>query len=373
MTIMLISVAIIFGLIFGYKYFKASAIQKYLKQAGAPAVTVSTMKVTSSLWQPKLKAVGSLRARVGVNVTTELAGMVQTIYFTPGAQVTKGQPLVQLNAAAEIGVLHSLQAQVELAKITYQRDKLQYAAHAVAKQVVDTDEWNLKKLQAQVEEQLATVEKKTIRAPFAGRLGISNVNPGQYLNVADTVTTLQALDPIYVDFNLPQQDLAQIKINQAVSTTVDTFPGKKFTGKITTVQPAVDVATRNILVEATLPNPKLILTPGMFAHVEIDIANPVTYITVPQSAISYNPYGDIAYIVIDEGKKDENKKPILKVKQVFVTVGDSRGDQIAILKGLKKGDEVVTSGQLKLKNGSPIEIDNSIQPSNEAAPKIVEH
>ncbi len=367
---MLICVAVLFGVVFGWKYFKSRMVMQYLKEVSSPVVTVSTMKVSSSLWQPKLNAVGSLRARVGVNVTTELPGMVETIYFTPGAEVAKGQILVQLNAATEIGLLHSLEAQVELAKITYQRDKLQFAATAVSKQVVDTDEWNLKKLQAQVEEQKATVEKKTIRAPFSGRLGINNINPGQYLNVGNTVTTLQALDPIYADFYMPQQDLAQLKINQLVDLTIDAFPTSKFRGKITTIQPAIDVSTRNVLVEATLPNPKSLLTPGMFVHVTVDIANPKNYITVPQSAISFNPYGDIVFIVKDSGKKDKKNQPIITVEQAFVTLGETRGDQISVIKGLKVGDTVVTSGQLKLKNGSRIVINNSIQLTNEVTPGL---
>lgn len=369
---MLVAVGILFGAVFGWKYVKARMVAQYMATMGAPAITVSTMKVETSLWQPRLKAVGSLRARVGVNVTTELAGMVQTIYFTPGSEVQKDQVLVQLNASTEIGQLHSLQAQVELAKITFARDTAQFAAHAVSKQVVDSDEWNLKNLQAQVEQQIATVEKKTIRAPFAGRLGINNVNPGQYLNVGDTVTSLQSLDPIYADFYLPQQALAQLKLGQKVDVATDTFPNKMFAGKITTIQPAVDASTRNVQVEATLPNPDFLLAPGMFAHVEVDVAAPETFLTVPQSAISFNPYGDIAYIVKDSGKKDKDNKPVLTVLQVFVTVGETRGDQVAVLKGLKKGDTVVTSGQLKLKNGSHIVVNNSIQPSNEAAPKIQE-
>jgi membrane fusion protein (multidrug efflux system) len=372
MTIMLVSVALLFGAIFGFKYFKGLMIQKYMASMKSPAVTVSTMKVETSLWQPRLKAVGSLRARVGVNVTTELAGMVQTIYFTPGSEVEKGQVLVQLNAASEIGQLHSLQAQVELAKITFERDKAQFAAHAVSKQVVDTDEWNLKNLQAQVEQQAATVEKKTIRAPFAGRLGVNNINPGQYLNVADTVTTLQALDPIYADFYLPQQTLSQLKLGQQVIVFTDTYKGQPFNGKITTIQPAVDATTRNVQVEATIPNTRLLLAPGMFVDVEVDVASPQTFLTVPQSAISFNPYGDIAYIVKEGKEKDKNNKPVLTVAQVFVTVGETRGDQIAILKGLSKGDTLVTSGQIKLKNGSRIVVNYCIQPSNEAAPKIKE-
>lgn len=369
MIIMLSLVALLFGLIFGWKAFKAVMTKRYIATMQAPAVTVSTMKVEYSLWQPKLKAVASLRARVGVNVTTELAGMVQKIHFTPGTEVDKGTLLVQLNADSEIGLLRSLEAQVELAKITYKRDQEQFKAHAVSKQTVDTDEWNLKNLQAQVEQQAATVAKKTIRAPFSGHLGINNVNPGQYLNVGDTVTTLQALNPIYADFYLPQQTLAQLKMGQAVSVVTDTFPDKSFSGKITTIQPAVDAGTRNVQVEATVPNPKAELKPGMFATVEVETQEPQMYMTLPQSALSFNPYGDLVYIVKDSGKKDANNQPVLIAQQVFVTVGDTRGDQIAILKGLEKNDIVVTSGQLKLKNGSVVTINNSIQPSNNPDPK----
>lgn len=372
MIIMLAVLGLLFASIFSWKYIKTVMNRRYLATLLSPTVTVSTMKVESSLWQPRLKAVGSLRARVGVNVTTELAGMVQTIDFKPGSEVLKEQLLVQLNAAAEIGQLHSLQAQVELAKITLARDKAQLEAQAVSKQVVDSDEWTLKNLQAQVEAQIATIAKKTIRAPFAGRLGINQVNPGQYLNAGDTVTTLQVLDPIYADFDIPQQYLAELKLSQPVSLKTDTFPNQIFSGTITTIQPIVDKDTRNVLVEATLLNPRLKLTPGMFVHVAVEIGMPQTYLTLPQSAISFNPYGDLAYLVQDSGKKDSHNQPILTVKQVFVTLGETRGDQIAVLKGLAKGDTVVTSGQLKLKNGSRIRINNSIQLSNEAEPKILE-
>ncbi|WP_338033735.1 efflux RND transporter periplasmic adaptor subunit [Legionella antarctica] len=372
MIMMLIGVAILFAVVFGWKGFKAIMMKRYLTSAQQPAVTVSTMKVSSLSWQPRLTSVGSLRAKVGVNVTTELAGMVQTIHFTPGATVKKGDLLVQLNAGTELGQLHALQAQVELAKITYKRDKAQYDVRAVSKQAVDSDEWSLKNLQAQVEQQAATVEKKTIRAPFTGHLGINNINPGQYINVGDTITTLQALNPIYADFYLPQQALAKLKTGQVVNVVTDTFPKEVFNGKITTIQPAVDNATRNVLVEATLPNPEFKLKPGMFVQVEVDADKPQNYLTVPQSAISFNPYGDIAFIVKDSGKKDNKNQPLFVVNEVFVTVGDSRGDQIAILKGLQAGEVIVTSGQLKLKNGSIVVINNKVQPSNEAAPKVLE-
>ncbi|AUH73935.1 efflux RND transporter periplasmic adaptor subunit [Legionella sainthelensi] len=372
MIIMLIAVGILFSLIFGWKGFSSYMLKKYLSQMQAPAVTVSTMKVEASLWQPTLKAVGSLRAVLGINVTTELAGMVQKIYFKPGSAVQKGSVLVQLNAGTELGLLHSLQAQVELAKITYKRDKAQYAVRAVSKQTLDTDEWNLRNLQAQVEEQAATVEKKTIRAPFSGQLGVRNVNPGQYLNVGDTVVSLQALDVIYADFYLPQQALARLKLGQTVKMVTDTFANQVFQGTITTIEPNVDSATRNVEVEATFSNPDFKLKPGMFTRVEVDVGNKQSYLTIPQSAITFNPYGDIVYLVKDSGKKDNKNQPILVVQQVFVTVGDTRGDQIAVLKGLHQGDVIVTSGQLKLKNGSQVVINNQLQPSNEASPKVVE-
>lgn len=370
MIIMLVLVGILFGLIFGWKAFVAFQTKKIFATMQSPAVTVSAMKVESSLWQPKLRAVGSLRANVGVEVTTEAAGIVQDIYFTPGAEVEKGMVLIQLNAGTELGQLHSLEAQVQLAKITYERDKAQYAARAVAKQVVDSDEWTLRNLEAQVEREKATVTKKTIRAPFSGRVGINNVNPGQYLNVGDHITTLQALDPLDVDFFMPQQAISQLKVGQSLEIISDSYPNEIFRGKITTIQPKIEVETRNVEVEGTIPNPNHKLAPGMFVNVVIDTGEPQTYLTLPQTAISFNPYGDIAYIVEDSGKKDDKNQPILRVKQVFVTLGEKQGDQVAILQGLQQGDIVVTSGQLKLKNGSRVIINNSVKLSNEAEPAI---
>jgi membrane fusion protein (multidrug efflux system) len=371
MIVMLIALGILFGLIFGWKAIANYMMGQYFLSIKDPVLTVSTMKVEPSLWQPSLKAVGNVRAPLGVNVTTELAGMVQTIYFKPGATVKKGEILVQLNAGTELGQLHSLQAQVELAKITFKRDKAQYGVHAVSKQAVDTDEWNLKNLEAQVAQQAATVEKKTLRAPFSGLLGINRINPGQYLNVGDMVTVLEALDPLYVDFYIPQQDLAKLNLEQKVNIITDTFPDKIFQGKITTIEPAVDNATRNVLVEATVVNPEFKLKPGMFTQVEVITGTKEKFLTLPQSAISFNPYGDIVYLV-KETKQKDSKKSTLIAKQVFVTVGETRGDQVAVLKGLETGDIVVTSGQLKLKNGSRVKINNKIKLSNEASPKVIE-
>lgn len=369
MVVMLVFLCILFGGIFGYKGFQGFMMNRFMAQMGAPAVTVSTMSITYSPWQTQLKSVGSLRAIMGVNVTTSLAGTVQSIYFTPGATVQQGTILVQLNADTEVGELHALEAQTQLAKITLDRDKAQFAVKAVSKQQVDSDLWNWKKLQGQTASQAATVAKKTIRAPFSGRLGISQVNPGQYLNVGDTVTSLQTLDPIYIDFFLPQQSIAQLKLGQPVVVQSDSFEGTNFPGKITTIQPNVDTNTRNIEVEATLANTKYELAPGMFAKVEVTVGTPERFLTLPQSAITFNPYGDIVFIV-KEGK-DKDGKPDYTVNQRFITTGETRGDQIQILSGLKDGDVVVSSGQLKLQNGSRIIINNKVQPANNPAPNLV--
>lgn len=371
MRIMLIGLAILFGGIFLYKAVMGLLLKRYFASLDNPTVTVSTTKVGTSSWDVQLKAVGSTRAIVGVNVTAQLGGMIQKIYFTPGAAVKEGAILVQQNADPDIAQLQALQANAELAKITYNRDKAQYAVRAVSKQQVDSDEQNLKSLIAQVAQQSAIVAKLTIRAPFTGRLGISKVNPGQFLNPGDQVVTLQQVDPIYVDFYLPQQALAQLKVGQEVSVAADTFPGKKFIGKITTIDPLVDTSTRNVEVEATVANHKAELAPGMFTTVEVSTEKSLSYLTLPQAAVSFNPYGDIVYIVKEKSnEKDKKGNPILTVNQVFVTTGDTRGDQISILKGLKEGDVVVTSGQLKLKNGTHVAVNNAVEPANNPAPTL---
>ncbi|WP_207384180.1 efflux RND transporter periplasmic adaptor subunit [Legionella nagasakiensis] len=368
MIIMLLCVGILFGGIFIYKIITGFLLKTAMeKQSKIP--NVATMKVGYSQWQPKLLSSGSVRAIRGVDVTTQLAGMVQTIYFKPGAMAQENELLVQLNADNDIAQLHALEANAELAKITYLRDKAQYAIHAVSKQTLDNDAANLKSLQAQVAQQAAIVDKKSIRAPFAGHLGINNVNPGQFINPGDKVVTLQTLDPIYIDFYIPQQKLAKLQIGQDVIVTSDAYPRKTFHGKITTINPALDVGTRNVEVEATLANPKNQLMPGMFGTVEIIIGKPSSFITVPQTAISFNPYGDIVYILKESGK-DKQSHPILIATQHFVTTGETRGEQIQVLKGLQKGDEIVTSGQLKLKNGSRVAINNSIALPNNPDPEL---
>lgn len=368
MRIMLICAGILFGSIVIYKVV-TGYLQYYFMTSHVHIVTVSTMPVGYEKWQPSLKATGTLRAISGVYVTPELAGMVKKIYFFSGQDIKQGTPLVQLNADSDIALLHSLQAQAELARITYQRDAAQYAIRAISKQTLDTDIQNLKNLTAQVIEQQAIVAKKTIKAPFSGRLGISQIDLGQYLNPGDKVVSLQILDPIYADFYVPQQQLSQIGYGLPVTAYNVTAPDKKYTGFIMAIDPAIDPNTRNAEVRALIGNPNYDLLPGMFVAVEITTGKPQEYLTLPQTAISYNPYGDVVYLVKETGK-DKKGNPILTANQVFVTTGEVRGDQVSILRGIKAGDVVVTSGQLKLKNGTRVAINNTIVPPNNPFPKV---
>lgn len=365
---MLLIVGIILGGIILYK--TISGLIHKIRMANHKEIeTVSTMKAGYSPWQQSLSANGSLRAIRGVNVTTELAGMVQTIYFKPGSNVKAGDVLIQLNANSDIALLHSLEANAELALITYERDKAQYQINAVSKQVLDNDAANLKSLRAQVAQQQAIVEKKTIKAPFTGRLGINLVNPGQYLNTGDKVVSLQTLNPIYADFYVPQQNTEKIKVGQPVVVVCDAFPNSKFYGKITTIDSAMDSNTRNLEVEATINNPDLKIVPGMFVDIDVTIGEPQKFITIPQTAVTFNSYGNLVYIVEEKGKTWKGE-PILQAFQHFIITGDTRGEQIKVLKGLNANDEIVTSGQLKLKNGTQIAINNAIQPSNNPSPVL---
>lgn len=368
MLIMLLIVGLLFGGIFGFQVFKAVKIKEFMASNRPPPVAVTAMKAEFQPWQPRLNAVGSLRAVRGVDVSSEVAGIVRSLHFKSGDEVKADQLLVQLNADSDIAQLHALEAAAELARTTYERDKAQFAARTVSKAALDADAADLKSKRAQVAQQAALVEKKSIRAPFAGRLGISTVSPGQYLNPGTMIVTLQSIDPILVDFYLPQQQLSRITIRQAVAITTDTYPGQTYPGKITAMSPLVDPQTRNIQIEAAIDNPKHKLLPGMYASISVEAGNVARYLTLPQTAVTFNPYGESIYIV-EQGGKGAEGKPTLTAKQNFVTVGDTRGDQIAILDGIKEGDMVITSGQLKLKNGSLVIINNKVQPSNDAMPK----
>jgi membrane fusion protein (multidrug efflux system) len=371
MIIMLILVGAVFGGIFWFQGFKAKMVKQFMATIANPPQTVSTIKAGDQEWQPHMEAVGSLRAMNGADLSTQVPGIVSGLHFESGADVQAGTLLIELQAADDIAKLQSLKAAAALAKITYDRDVRQLKVQAVSQQTVDADEQNLKSANAQVAQQQATVDYKFVRAPFSGRLGIRQIDLGQYLAAGTTIVTLQALDPIFVDFYLPQQALAQIKTGQVVQVHVDTYPNETFTGEISALNPRVDTGTRNLQMRATLKNPDRKLMPGMFATVEIDTGAPQHMVTLPQTAITYNAYGNTVYVVEEKGK-DAKGAPLLAARQTFVSTGATRGDQVQVLSGVKEGDMVVTAGQIKLHNGSPVIVNNAVQTSFDANPKPVD-
>jgi membrane fusion protein, multidrug efflux system len=369
MVIMLVAVAIVLAGIFGFQVFKASMIKKFMAQMASPPQTVSASQIGYSEWQAKVAAVGSLRAVKGADLSLEVAGVVDTISFDSGDDVDEGAPLLKLRAADDMAKLASLKAMEQLSQITYDRDQKQLKINAVSQATLDTDAANLKNAKAQVAQQQAILDKKFLRAPFAGHLGIRSVDVGQYLGPGTTIVTLQALDPIYLDFFVPQQQVDRMKLKQTIEMRVDAFPSQVFTGQISAINPKVDAANRNVQVRATLQNPDHRLLPGMYATVDIPTGAPQHLITLPQTAITYSPYGDTVYVVEQNGT-DPNGKPKLVARQTFVTTGATRGDQVAVLKGVKEGEMIVTAGQIKLHNGTTVLINNTVTPTADAAPTV---
>ncbi|MTV36791.1 efflux RND transporter periplasmic adaptor subunit [Duganella radicis] len=377
---MLIMVGAVLLLILVLAFGKYMQIKKLIASSPKPgAQVVTAVKAQTAEWQPQLSSVGTLAPVRGVDVTTEIAGLVREVRFKSGDEVKAGQVLFEMNADSDVAQLRALQASADLSATTLKRDKLQLAAQAISQAQVDADEADLKSKQALVAQQKALVDKKTIRAPFAGKLGITAINPGQYLNPGDKLVTLQTIDTVYVDFFVPQKQLAGLSIGQKLNLTSDAYPGVAFPAKVTSISPKVDAATRNVQVQATVPNAKRQLLPGMFANVALDQGDQKKYLTLPQTAITYNPYGSTVFVLAPPAAnakdplKDDKGQPYLVAQQVFVTTGPTRGDQVAILTGLKEGQAVVTSGQLKLKNGTPATIDNKVQPANSPNPTPQEH
>lgn len=368
MLIMLIAVSLLLGGVFWFINFKGVMMKQAMTAQGEPVQTVSTLTAAYQEWLPKLEAVGSLHAVQGVELSAEVPGIVSEIYFKQGDNVLLNAPLLQLRNNEDNAKLAALYATAELALITFQRAQAQFNVQAISRQSLDIENANWQVTRANVAQQQALINKKTIRAPFAGRIGIRQVDVGQYLKDGTEIATLQTLDPIYVDFFVPQQNLAVLKIGQTVTLEVDTYATQKFSGTISVINPKIDPDTRNIRIRATLNNPKQTLLPGMYATVSIDIGVAQRYITLPRSVITFNPFGSTVFLV-QSGANDSKGKPKLIAKQSFVTTGETRGDQIAVLTGINEGDTVVTSGQIKLHNGSPIQVNNVVQPSNDTAPQ----
>ena len=371
MIIMLSIVGIILTGIFGFISFKGRMIKQFMSAQGEPLQTVSTTTAESLEWSPKLEAVGNIQAIQGINVSAEVAGIVDEIYFKQGDTVKAGTPLLQLRAYDDKAKLDSLKAAVQLAQVTYLRDQAQYEVNAISKQTLDIDKANLDMANANAAQQQALLNKKLIRAPFTGQLGIRQVDVGQYLEAGAAICTLQALDTVFADFYLPQQLLGSLKLGQQVNLKSDTYPAQTFTGEITVINPKVELNTRNVRLRATLKNSQNKLLPGMYVTVNITTGAANSFITLPRAALTFNTFGSSVYRIEKNGV-DEKGLPKLIAKQSIVITGALRGDQVAILSGISAGDTIVTAGQIKLHNGSPVTVDNSIQPSNQANPQPID-
>ena len=369
MVVMLFSVFVLLGLIVGFNQLKTFMFNRFMAGMGVQPATVTTIVVEKQEWQPKMTSVGNVRAFRGVDLSTEVGGLVAKVPIKSGMDVNEGDLLIKLNDSADVAQLNSLIAMADLAKVINERDKAQLAIQAISKNVYDTSTADMKAKRAQVDQQTALVAKKNLKAPFSGRVGIVTINPGQYVNPGDKLLTLQTIDPIYVDFTLPQSSAGIIQAGQTIELQTDAFKDLVFLGKITAVSPKVELNTRNIQIEAQISNPEKKLLPGMFANVNINLGDRVELLTLPQTAVTYNPYGSTVFIAKKTDRLDKKGIPVMEAQQVFVTPGLTRGDQVAIVKGLEPGMTVITSGQLKLKNGTPLIINNSVLPANLPNPK----
>ena len=329
--------------------------------------TVTSAVVKAEDWAPTLSAVGSISAVQGAMISTELPGVVAEVGFESGAMVKKNSLLVKLDTSAEEAQLQSADADTELARADLERAKDLSVRKVVSKAELDAAEAKFKQKTAMTENMRAMIAKKTIRAPFDGAAGIRTVNVGQMIKEGAEVVPLQSLDPVYFNFALPQQHFAKLSQGLEIRVTTDAVPGRVFTGKLTAVNSMVDVATRNVTVQATLDNPDHVLRPGMFAKVEVVLPQKESALVIPGSAISYAPFGDSVYVI--EKKKDpKTGKESQTIRQQFVRVGEARGDFVSITNGLKAGDTVVGTGVFKLRNGMAVTINNDLAPKPQVNP-----
>jgi membrane fusion protein (multidrug efflux system) len=367
---MILMLAVALSLIGALGFVKVRQVQEAMAQNAAftaPPEAVTTIVAKNETWPSTMDIIGTAGAVQGVTVSADLPGIVSRIAFESGASVQEGDILVQLDTKQEQAQLAAVEATRDLAHLNFERLHSLVDEGAITRAEYDRAAAEQKETVAKVEEIRAMIERKTIRAPFTGILGLRQVNLGQYLSPGDPVVPLQSLDPIYVNFGVPQQDSTKVAIGRNVRVTIEDLGGSEFTGSVTAVNSVVDEATRNIQVQATLSNPNNKLRPGMFVQTQVVLGASSSIVTLPASAISYAPYGDSVFVVTE--LKDAKGNPYRGVRQQFVKLGPARGDQIAVLSGVKHGEEVVTSGVFKLRNGAAIYIDNKVQPSNKRAPK----
>ena len=350
---------------------RASAAPAEAARAPAPQ-TVSAIVVRPQAWQERLNAYGQVRAVQGAELSAQVAGIVDEIDFQSGQDVKAGAILLRLRLYDDPARLRQLQAEVALYSTSHERDQKLFEAQAVSHATLDLGIANLQSYQAQAAAQAETMEEKIVRAPFSGRLGIRQVDLGQYLPPGTAVTTLQALDPIYVDFSVPQQQLDNIRPGHAVAISVDTYPGRVFHATVQAVDSRIDAQSRMVSVRASLDNRDHALLPGMFAVARLDLGPPQAVLAVPQSAISFNPYGDFVYVLTRQPGTLPGKPPVFLANSRVVTLGEARGDRVVVASGLHAGDTVATAGQFKLRDGASVVIDNRVQPPDALSPDLPE-
>ena len=366
---MLLMLGLTAVLLTGLGFLKFKQVQTAVQAAAytPPPEAVTSVVVRREQWPSTTAVIGTMEAVHGVMISADLPGTVAKINFDSGRSVREGDVLIELDTRQERAQLAALEAQRDLAKINYGRMEQLVKEGVIAKAEYDQATAQQKSTEANVGEIRATIARKTIRAPFSGVLGIRKVNLGEYLAAGGAVVQLQSLNPIYVNFGLPQQALGQVRVGRSLKVTSDDLVGKTFTGRVTALDSVVDQTTRNVQVQATLANPEGKLHPGMFVQVAVAQGEDRSVITLPASAISYAPYGDSVFVITD--LQDKQGKTYRGVKQQFVKIDGSRGDQVAVVSGLNPGDEVVTSGVFKLRNGAAVQVNNKVQPGNNPAPK----
>lgn len=362
MVLMLVLLGLFFGGVFGWKFFTGAQMRAAMAARGAPVVTVSTTTVNRVDWQPALRAVATLRSGQSVNVTAQLAGQITALHFDSGAQVQAGDLLLEQYSADTRAQLKSATAALQLADIELSRRQKLVAQQLVSDAELDTARTRLDQAQADVEALQVTLAKKAVRAPFAGQLGIRQVDLGQYLEPGDPIVRLESTARLFADFPLPQEALPSLAVDQAVSVSVDAWPDTSFTGRIQAIEPAVDPGTRNVRVRARLDNGDGRLRPGMFAQVRVTLPARGEVLAIPQAAITFSPFGDSVYVV-----QDGTEGPT--VHNIYVNTGEKRGDLVEVTSGLEAGQQVVTAGQLKLREGARVAVDNSVPVSADPDPR----
>ncbi|MFA0810484.1 efflux RND transporter periplasmic adaptor subunit [Microbulbifer epialgicus] len=364
MVLMLLGCLLLFGGIFAYKFFGRYMMNQFLDNLALPAATVTSATAQIQSWREDLSGVGTVRAVNGVEVTTEAEGVVSAIHFKSGQYVHKGDLLVEIFAEPEKAQLQVLDAELRLARRNYARINTLTKRGVTTEADLDSARSTLDQVVANIEVQRARVDQRIVVAPFSGVLGIRRIDLGQNVSPGEAVVSLQQLDPIFVDFSLPEQKYAMVKAGLPIELTTDAFPGNTYHGKITAVDPQVDNASRNFLIQATLNNPKKHLRPGMFAQVSVQIDASRRVLVVPRTALVFAPYGVSVFIL----EKDEESDGMIANKR-FVKIGEERGDLVEIVRGLLEGDVVASSGLLKLRNGEKVEINNENKPPDNPYPK----